>query len=31
MLKQFNPDDVDYGLWIERQRRALIEARMKNP
>jgi hypothetical protein len=31
MLKQFNPDDVDYGLWIERQRRALIDARMKNP
>ena len=31
MLKQFNPDDVDYGFWIERQRRALIEARMKNP
>ena len=31
VLKQFNPDDVDYGLWIERQRRALIDARMKNP
>lgn len=31
MVKQFNPDDVDYGPWIERQRRALIEARMKNP
>ncbi len=31
MLKQFNPDDVDYGRWIERERRAFIEARLKNP
>jgi hypothetical protein len=31
MLRQFNPDDVDYGRWIERERRALIDARMKNP
>jgi hypothetical protein len=31
MLKQFNRNDVDYGLWIKRQRRAFIEARMKNP
>jgi hypothetical protein len=31
MLKQFNPEDVDYGLRIERQRRALIDARIKNP
>ncbi len=30
-LKQFNPDDVDYGSWIERERRAFIEARLKNP
>jgi hypothetical protein len=31
MLKQFNPNDVDYGRWIERERRASIEARIKNP
>ena len=31
MLRQFNPDDVDYGRWIERERRAFIEARLKNP
>jgi hypothetical protein len=31
MLKQFNPDDLDYGRWIEQQRTELIEARIKNP
>ncbi len=31
VLKQFNPDDADYGRWIERERQALIEARLKNP
>ena len=31
MLKQFNPDNLDYGTWIEQQRRAFIEARIKNP
>lgn len=31
MLKQFNPDNLDYGSWIEQQRRAFIEARVKNP
>ncbi len=31
MLKQFNPQDVDYGGWIERERRAFIEARLKSP
>jgi hypothetical protein len=31
MLKQFNPDNLDYGSWIEQQRRAFIEARIKNP
>ena len=30
-LNQFNPDAVDYGSWIERERRAFIEARLKNP
>jgi len=31
MLKQFNPDNLDYGSWIEQQRRAFIDARAKNP
>jgi hypothetical protein len=31
MLKQFNPDNLDYGSWIEQQRRAFIDARVKNP
>ena len=31
MLKQFNPDNLDYGSWIERQRRAFIDTRAKNP
>ena len=31
MLKQFNPDNLDYGRWIEQERRAFIEARIKNP
>ena len=31
LLKQFNPDGVDYGQWIGRERHALIEARLKNP
>ncbi len=30
-LRQFNPDDVDYSRWIERQRQVFIEARLKNP
>jgi hypothetical protein len=31
VLRQFNPDDVDYGRWVERERQAFIEARLKNP
>ena len=31
MLRQFNPDDIDYGSWIEQQRRRLIDHRLKNP
>jgi hypothetical protein len=31
VLRQFNPDDVDYGRWIERERQAFIEARLKKP
>ena len=31
ILKQFNPDNVDYGNWLEQRRRNLIELRLKNP
>ena len=31
VLRQFNPDDVDFGRWIERERRAFIDARIRNP
>lgn len=31
ILKQFNPDNVDYGSWVEQQRHNLIEFRLKNP
>lgn len=31
MLKQFNPENVDYGGWLERERRMFIENRLKNP
>src|SRR5271165_676544 len=31
VLRQFNPNDVDYGRWIERARRAFVDARIKNP
>jgi hypothetical protein len=31
LLKQFNPDDVDYGKWMEGRRRAFLEATIKNP
>lgn len=31
ILKQFNPDNVDYGNWVEQQRHNLIELRLKNP
>jgi hypothetical protein len=30
LLKQFNPSNVDYGKWVEQQRRNLIELRLKN-
>ena len=30
VLKQFNPRNVDYGKWVEQQRRNLIELRLKN-
>ena len=31
LLKQFNPNELDYGRWLERERQAFIEARLKNP
>lgn len=31
ILKQFNPDELDYGRWVERARQVFIEARLKNP
>ena len=31
MLKQFNPDNVNYGRWVEQQRRKLTELLLKNP
>ena len=31
VLRRFNPNDVDYGRWIERERRAFIDARIRNP
>jgi hypothetical protein len=31
MLKQINPNEVDYGRWLERERQAFIETRLKNP
>ena len=31
LLKRFNPDDVDYGKWMEERRRAFLESTAKNP
>ena len=31
LLKQFNPNDVDYGQWLEHERQAFLEARIRNP
>lgn len=31
ILKQFNPENKDYGRWIEERRRQFIAARLKNP
>ena len=31
MLKQINPDNVDYGRWVEQKRRELTELLLKNP
>ncbi|HZQ21944.1 MAG TPA: hypothetical protein VFA89_04025 [Terriglobales bacterium] len=31
LLKQFNPHDIDYGQWLEHERQAFLEARLRNP
>jgi len=31
LLKQFNPDDFDYGSWLEQRRQILLDASMHNP
>ena len=31
MLRQFNPDNTDYGRWVEQERRNLFERLLKNP
>lgn len=31
LLKQFNPDDVDYGAWMKQRREAFLDASMRNP
>lgn len=31
LLKQFNPNDFDYGQWLEHERQAFLEARLRNP
>ena len=31
LLKQFNPDDFDYGTWMEQRRQAFLDASVRNP
>src|SRR6516162_708767 len=31
LLKQFNPDDIDYGSWLEKRRQAFLEVSVQNP
>ena len=31
LLEQFNPNDIDYGQWLEHERQAFLEARFRNP
>lgn len=31
LLRQFNPNDIDYGQWLEHERQAFVEARLRNP
>ena len=30
-LEQFNPDDLDYGAWMEQRRQAFMDAKVRNP
>jgi hypothetical protein len=30
-LEQFNPDDLDYGAWMEQRRQAFLDAKLRNP
>ena len=31
LLKQFNPDNFNYGIWMEQRRQGFLEARARNP
>ena len=31
LLKQINPDDVDYGSWLEERRQAFLDSSVRNP
>lgn len=31
LLKQFNPEDLDYGKWMEQRRRAFLDASVRDP
>jgi hypothetical protein len=31
LLKQFNPDNLDYGAWLEQRRHTFLDARLRNP
>jgi hypothetical protein len=31
VLKQFNPNDLDYGRWMEQRRRVFLDASVRNP
>ncbi len=31
LLRQFNPDDLDYGKWMEQHRRVFLDATVRNP
>jgi hypothetical protein len=31
LLTQFNPDNLDYGAWIEQRRQSFLAARVRNP
>jgi hypothetical protein len=31
LLKQFNPDNVDYNAWMEQRREAFLDASLRNP